>query len=191
MNTSRKKNLLADSAATSAPGRGQSVTELMPFMNFLVTRTLAVVTDMQHRTERSFVDEFRWVSPLHCLKNGWQTLFFLVHVARGPPFLHYYCAVVLHSCIVLPPLGHSSNHEYHCCQLTRQSSYISNFYRTVKVFIWLSLVFRFILVTGHGSAAPYTVSHHPCEEHSEELSFSKTYSCRTTWLTYRHRASSI
>jgi hypothetical protein len=36
----------------------------------------------------------------------------------GPPSLHYYCAVVLHSCIVLPPVGHSSNHEYHCCQLT-------------------------------------------------------------------------
>ena len=36
----------------------------------------------------------------------------------GPPYLHYYCAVVLHSCIVLPPVGHSSNHEYQCCQLT-------------------------------------------------------------------------
>jgi hypothetical protein len=40
----------------------------------------------------------------------------------GPPSLHYYWAVVLHSCTVLPPLGHSSNHEYHCCQLIRQSS---------------------------------------------------------------------
>jgi hypothetical protein len=29
------------------------------------TRTLAVLTDMRHRTELSFVDEFRWVSPLH------------------------------------------------------------------------------------------------------------------------------
>ena len=28
----------------------------------------------------------------------------------GPPSLHYYCAVVLHSWIVLPPVGHSSNH---------------------------------------------------------------------------------
>ena len=36
----------------------------------------------------------------------------------GPPSLHYYCAVALHSCIVLPPVGHSSNHEHHCCQLT-------------------------------------------------------------------------
>jgi len=32
-----------------------------------------------------------------------------------PPSLHHYCAVVLHSCIVLPPVGHSSYHEYHCC----------------------------------------------------------------------------
>ena len=36
----------------------------------------------------------------------------------GPPSLHYYCAVVLHSYITLPPVGHSSNHHYHCCQLT-------------------------------------------------------------------------
>ena len=25
---------------------------------------------------------------------------------------------MLHSCIVLPPVGHSSNNQYHCCQLT-------------------------------------------------------------------------
>ena len=36
----------------------------------------------------------------------------------GPPSLQYYCAVVLHSCILLAPAGHSSNHEYHCYQLT-------------------------------------------------------------------------
>jgi len=47
-----------------------------------------------------------------------------------PPSLHYYCAIVLHSCIVLPPVSHSSNHEYRCCHLTRQSSCVSNFYRT-------------------------------------------------------------
>jgi len=58
----------------------------------------------------------------------------------GPPSLHYYCAVVLRSCIVLSPVGHSSNHQYHCCQLTKQSSCGSNFYRTFKVFIWLSFV---------------------------------------------------
>jgi len=35
----------------------------------------------------------------------------LVHVQAGPPFLHYYCAAVFHSCIVLPPVSHSSIHE--------------------------------------------------------------------------------
>ena len=46
--------------------------------------------------------------------------------------------------------GHSSNHGYHCCQLTRQSSCVSNFYCTFEVFIWLSLVImRFFLTTFH------------------------------------------
>jgi len=45
----------------------------------------------------------------------------------GPPSLHYYCTVRLHSCIVLPPVGHSSNYECHCCQLPSQSSCVSNF----------------------------------------------------------------
>jgi len=97
---------------------------------------------MHHHTVLSFVDEFQWVSSLHYLKNGWQNaVLFWCMLQAGPPTLHYYCAVVLHSCTVLPPVGHSSNHEYHCCQLTRQSSSVSNFYRTFKVFIWLSLVF--------------------------------------------------
>ena len=75
------------------------------------------------------------------LKNGWQNAVLLWCMLQAvPPSLHYYCAVVLHSCIVLPPVGHSSDHQYHCCQLTRQSSCVSNFYRTFKVFIWLSLV---------------------------------------------------
>ena len=100
------------------PGRGESVTELMAFMNCLVHRYTAVVTDMHHRTELSLVDEFRWVSPLHYLKNGWQKAVLLwCMLQAGPPSLHYYCAVMLHSCIVLPPVGHSSNHQYHGCQL--------------------------------------------------------------------------
>jgi len=75
------------------------------------------------------------------LKNGWQNAVLLwCMLQAGPPSLHYYCAVVLHSWIVLPPVGHSSNHEYHCCQRTRQSNCVPNFYRAFKVFIWLSLV---------------------------------------------------
>jgi len=98
---------------------------------------------MHHPTELSFVDEFRWVSPLHYLKNGWQKAAVLWCMLQAEkPSLHYYCAVVLHSCIILPPVGLSSKHQYHCCQLTRKSSCVSNFYRTFKVFIWLSLVRR-------------------------------------------------
>ena len=96
---------------------------------------------MHHHTELSFIDEFRWISHLHYLKNGWHNAVLRwCMLQSGPPYLHYYCAVVLHSCILLTPFGHSSNHEYHSYQLTRQSSCVSNFYRTFKVFIWLSLV---------------------------------------------------
>jgi len=99
---------------------------------------------MHHHTELPFVDEFRWVSPFPYLKNGWQNAVLLwCMLQEWPPSLHYYCAVVLHSCTLLPPVGHSSNHQYHYCQLTRQSSCVSNFYRTFKVFIWLSLVYSF------------------------------------------------
>jgi len=95
---------------------------------------------MHHHTELPFVDEFRRISPLHYLKTDDRTLFFFGACwKRGPPSLHYYCAVLLHSRIVLPPAGHSSNHEYHCCQLTWQSSCVSIFYHTFNIFIWLSL----------------------------------------------------
>ena len=96
---------------------------------------------MHHHTKLSFVDKFRWVSALHYLKNGWQNAVLRwCMLQAGPPTLHYYCAVVLHSCILLPHVGHSSNHEYQCWQLTRQSSCVSNFYRTFKVFNWLFLI---------------------------------------------------
>ena len=53
------------------------------------------------------------------IKTGWQKAVLLWCLLQaGSPSLHYYCAVLLHSCIVLPPVGHSSNHQYHCCQLT-------------------------------------------------------------------------
>jgi hypothetical protein len=55
----------------------------------------------------------------------------------GPQSSHYCRGVMLHSSIVMPPVGHSSNHQYHCCQLTGQASSVLNFYRTFKVFISL------------------------------------------------------
>jgi len=86
-----------------------------------------------------------WISmgfTLHHKKRMTERCSSLAHVASGALFLQYYCAVVLHSCIVLPPVGHSSIHKYYCCQLTRQSSCISNFYRTFSIFIWISLVLK-------------------------------------------------
>jgi hypothetical protein len=98
---------------------------------------------MHHHTELSFVDEFRWVSPLQYLKNAMtKRSSFWCMLQAGPPTLHYYYfAVVLHSRIILPSVGHSSYHEYHYCQLTRQTSCFLNFYCTFNVFIWISLVF--------------------------------------------------
>jgi hypothetical protein len=57
--------------------------------------SLAVVADMHHHTELSFVDEFQRVSPFHYAVLLWCML------QAGPPFLHYYCAVALHSWTVL------------------------------------------------------------------------------------------
>ena len=128
--------------------RGESLTELMPFMNFPVY-SYSCCSDRHASPYWTFIDEFWWVSPLHYLKNGWKNAVLLwCMMQAGPPSLHYYCTVMSHSCIILPPVGHFSNHEYHCCQLTRQSSRVSNFYRTFKVFIWLSLVImKFFLTT--------------------------------------------
>jgi len=124
MNTSRKKIIFAESADTRAPGRGESVTELMPFINFLV-HSYICCSDRHASPHWTFIH--RWISMgfTPSLLKKWMTdavlLWCVLQV--GPPSLHYYCAVVLHSCIVLPPVGHSSKHEYHCCHLTRQSSY--------------------------------------------------------------------
>jgi len=110
--------LLISIKSTSEPkiyfwqARWRSYDEMPECQNY----TLALVTDMHHHTERSFVDEFRWVSSLRYLKYGWENAVLLwCMLQAGPPSLQYYCAVVLHSCIVLQPAGHSSNHEHHCC----------------------------------------------------------------------------
>jgi len=123
MNTSRKRNHLAESVANLAQGRGESVTELMPFMNFLV-HLYTCCSDRHASPYWTFI--CRWISMSFTpslLKKRMRDAVLLWRMLQArPPFLHYHCAVVLHSCIVLSPIGHSSNHEYHCCQLTRQSS---------------------------------------------------------------------
>jgi hypothetical protein len=97
------------------PGLGVYGTELLPFMNFLV-HSYTCCSDIHSHIKLSSVDEFWWVLPLH------NAVLLLCMLQVEPPSLHYYCAVVLHSCIIVPPAGHSLNHEYHCCQLTRQLS---------------------------------------------------------------------
>ena len=133
MNTSRKKIILAESAAARAPDRGESVTELMPFMNFLV-HSYTCCSD--RHASPYWTSICWWVSmgftPSLLKKRMTDAVLLWCMLQAGQPYLHYYCAVVLHSCIVLPPVGHSSNLECHCCQLTRQSSCVSNFYRTSK-----------------------------------------------------------
>ena len=52
---------------------------------------------MHHHTGRSFVDEFRWVSPLHYLKTRWQTLFFFG--ARCKRGRHLYTTTAPSCCI--------------------------------------------------------------------------------------------
>ena len=117
------------------PGRGESV-----------NRTIAVhelPSPLVHLLYWTFIR--RWISmdftPSLPKKKGWQKAVLLWCMFQaGPTSLHYYFAVVLRSCIVLPPVGHSSNHQYHYCQLTRQSNCVPNFYRTFKVLIWFSLL---------------------------------------------------
>ena len=96
---------------------------------------------MHHHTELSFVDVFWWISPLHYLEDAWQNAVLLWRMLQaGPSPLRYYGAVVLHSCAILQPVGHSSNHKYNCFQLTKQSSCVRNFYHSFMVYIWLSIV---------------------------------------------------
>ena len=42
----------------------------------------------------------------------------LLHVSSGVAIFTLLLRRRVHSCIALPPVGRSSNHEYHCCQLT-------------------------------------------------------------------------
>ena len=117
------------------PGRGESVTELMLFMNFLV-HPYTCCSDRHASPYWTFIR--RWISmgftpSLLKKRNRWQNaVLFWCMLQVGPPSLHYYCTVVLHFCIVLPTECHFSNHEYHCCQLKRKASCVSNFYLTLN-----------------------------------------------------------
>jgi len=96
--------------------RSRRLTELMPFMNFLV-HSYTCCSDRHASPYWTFIRS--WISmgfTPSLLKKVWQNAVLLwCMLQAGPPSLHYNCAIVLHSCIVLPLVGHSSNHEYHCC----------------------------------------------------------------------------
>ena len=99
MNTSRKKILLAESAATRAPGRGESATELMPFMNFLV-HSYTCCSDRHASPYWTFIR--RWISmgfTLHCLKNRQTLFFFGACCKRGS---HLYTTTAPSCCIPTP-----------------------------------------------------------------------------------------
>jgi len=128
-------------ALLNVPDLVESVTELTTFRNFL----LPSYTSCSDRHASLYWSSVRWwISmgfTLSLRKNKWQNAVPLLCMLQvGPPSLHYCCAVMLLSSIVLPPIGHSSNHEYHCCQLTGQSSGVLNFYHTFKIFIWLTFI---------------------------------------------------
>ena len=129
------------------PGPGESVTELLPFMNFLV-HLHTCCSDRHASPYWNFMR--RWVlmnfTPSLLQKQMTERFLLWCMLQAGPPSLHYYYTIMLHSCTVLAPVVHSSNHESHCFQLTRQQSCVSNFYCTFKVFIWLSLLPSLILI---------------------------------------------
>ena len=97
----------------------------------------------------------------------------LVHVASGAAIFTLLLSRCVYSCILLPHVGHSSNLEYHCCQLTRQSSCVSNFYRTFKVFIWLSLV-----------GVPANIKSRTCRKEIRNLTTAASLLCPNTAMAH-------
>jgi hypothetical protein len=156
MDTSRRKILLVENAATRAPPAAPLRSDLMPLINFLVL-SYTCCSDRHASPYRTFIR--RWISVGFTnsilKKKMTECCSFWCMLQAGPPFLHYYYAVVLHSCILLPPVSHSSNHEYHCCQLKRQTICASKFYRNFKVFILLSLLNIYIHTHTHNQANSY------------------------------------
>jgi len=117
-------------------GQGESVTELMPFRNFL----LHSYTCCSDRHASPYWTSIRWwismsftISPR---KKRTTSLFLFGACCKwGRQFY-----TPASSCCVPPSYCHSSNHEFHCCQITGQSSSVSNLYHTFKVFMWLWLI---------------------------------------------------
>jgi len=104
------------------PAQGESVTELMPFMDFLV-HSYTCCSDRHATPYWTFIRRqiLMGFTPSLLKKRMTECCSSLVHVTNG---------AVIFTLLLCRHVGHSSNHEYHYCQLTRQSSCVSNFYRT-------------------------------------------------------------
>jgi hypothetical protein len=140
MDTSRKKFFWLDSSHSCTVCCNPS-SDLKDFMNVLV-HSYTYCSDRRASPHWTFIR--RWISmgftSSLLKKRMTEPCSSLVHVASGAAIFTLLLrrrVAFLHSNATV---GHSSNHEYHCCQLTRQSSCVSNFYRTFNGFIWLSLV---------------------------------------------------
>jgi len=123
------------------PGRGESVTELMPFMNFLV-HSYTCCNDRHASPYGTFIH--RWIlmcfTPSLLKKKRMTECCYLLHVAsRAAIFtLLLRCRVAfLHHTATCRPLFKPS---VSLLSTYRQSSCVSNCCCTFKVFIWLSLV---------------------------------------------------
>ena len=123
------------------PGRGESVTELMPFMNFLV-HSYTCCSDRHASPYWTFIR--RWISmgftPSLLKKRMTERFSSLVHVSSGAAIFTLLLrrrVAFLHRTATCRPLFKPS---VSLLSTYRQSSCVSNFYRTLKVFIWLSLV---------------------------------------------------
>ena len=123
------------------PGRGETVTDLMPFMNFLV-HSYTCCSDRHASPYWTFIR--RWIS-MGCTSSNLKKRMTehcssLVHVASGVAIFTLLLrrrVAFLHRAATCRPLFKP---WVSFGQLIRQSSCVSNFYRTFKVFIWLSLV---------------------------------------------------
>jgi hypothetical protein len=122
MDTSRKKFFWLD-RSHSCKACHTSSSDLKDFMSFLV-HSYACCSDRHASPYWTFIR--RWISmgsTPSVLKNGWQRCS-LVHVASGAAIFTLLLRRRVAFLHLLPPVGHSSNHEYHCYQLTRQSSWV-------------------------------------------------------------------
>jgi hypothetical protein len=90
------------------PGRGEPVTEVMPFKNFLF-HPYTFCIEGYALPYWTFIR--RWISmgltPSLLKKRMTERCSSLVHVESWAAILHYYCCALLHSCIVLSPVRHS------------------------------------------------------------------------------------